>query len=71
MLIFSLALALFLGLEYSFPPLRFAKIGLGEMAAFVAYGLPLMMVGVILQTADTPVYAIIGNYRIYLSNDRT
>ena len=66
LLIFSLALALFLGLEYSFPPFRLSRISFGEVAAFLAYGAPLMIVGVTLQVDKAVVNLIIANYRFYL-----
>ncbi len=45
LLLLGLSAALFLGLEYSLPPFRLSKLGLGELAAFIAYGVPLMVVG--------------------------
>jgi 1,4-dihydroxy-2-naphthoate polyprenyltransferase len=45
----GLAFALALGLGYSLPPLRLSRHGLGEVAAFVAYGLPFMLMGLATQ----------------------
>jgi 1,4-dihydroxy-2-naphthoate octaprenyltransferase len=67
LLLWSLGLALFLGVEYSFPPLRLSRIGLGEAAAFIAYGVPFLTVGFVTQDAAG---AVIGNvvrdFRFYL-----
>jgi NAD(P)H dehydrogenase (quinone) len=65
-LFFSLTLVLFLGLEYSLPPLRLSRIGLGEIAAFLAYGAPLMIVGLALQVEKSVVNQLIADYRFYL-----
>jgi 1,4-dihydroxy-2-naphthoate octaprenyltransferase len=63
----SLGLALFLGVEYSFPPLRLSRIGLGEAAAFIAYGVPFLMVGFVLQnTAEAVIGNVVRDYRFYL-----
>jgi 1,4-dihydroxy-2-naphthoate polyprenyltransferase len=45
----GMACALGLGLQYSLRPLRLSRIGLGELSALVAYGAPLMAVGLALQ----------------------
>ncbi len=51
--------ALALGLEYSLPPLRLARIGLGEVAALVAYGAPLMAVGLALQADPAAIAGVL------------
>jgi putative NADPH-quinone reductase/1,4-dihydroxy-2-naphthoate octaprenyltransferase len=66
LLIASFGVGLLLGLEYNFPPFRFSRIGLGEAAAFVAYGVPVMLVGLILQVEKSVVNNLISNYRFYL-----
>jgi NAD(P)H dehydrogenase (quinone) len=66
LLLFGLGFALFLGLEYSLPPFRFAQIGAGEAAAFIAYGVPLMLVGLTLQVGNPHIAQIVSNYRFYL-----
>ena len=63
----SLGLALFLGVEYSFPPLRLSRIGLGEAAAFIAYGVPFLTVGFVLQNAAGAVIChVVRDYKFYL-----
>ncbi|MFC2170059.1 NAD(P)H-dependent oxidoreductase, partial [Acidobacteriota bacterium] len=57
---------LFLGLEYSFPPFKFSRSGLGEIAAFIAYGLPLMFIGFLLQTEAALFKNIVSEFRFYL-----
>jgi 1,4-dihydroxy-2-naphthoate octaprenyltransferase len=66
LLIASCGLGLFLGLEYSFPPIRFSRRGLGEAAAFIAYGIPVMFVGLILQVDRGVMGTIATNPRLYL-----
>jgi len=66
LLIASFGLGLLLGLEYNFPPLRFSRNGFGEAAAFIAYGVPVMLVGLILQVESPVVNKLITNYRLYL-----
>lgn len=66
LLIVSSAFALFLGLEYSFPPIRFSRIGAGEIAAFIAYGVPLMLVGLILQVDKLIIGKTMINYVFYM-----
>ena len=53
LLLASAAVALFLGVGYSLPPFRFSRIGLGEVASFIAYGVPMMLIGFILQSGPT------------------
>jgi putative NADPH-quinone reductase/1,4-dihydroxy-2-naphthoate octaprenyltransferase len=66
LLIASCALGLFLGLEYSFPPIRFSRRGLGEAAAFFAYGVPVMFVGLVLQVDRGVMSALVSDFRLYL-----
>jgi 1,4-dihydroxy-2-naphthoate octaprenyltransferase len=66
LLIFGLGFALFLGLEYSLPPFRFSQMGAGEAAAFIAYGVPLMLVGLTFQVGNPHIARIVSNYRFYL-----
>lgn len=67
LLIGSLGLALFLGVEYSFPPLRLSRIGLGEAAAFIAYGVPFLTVGFVSQDAARAVIGhVFRDYKFYL-----
>jgi NAD(P)H dehydrogenase (quinone) len=66
LLIASFGLGLVLGLGYNFPPFRFSKIGFGEAAAFIAYGVPVMLVGLILQVDSPVVNRLITNYRFYM-----
>jgi putative NADPH-quinone reductase/1,4-dihydroxy-2-naphthoate octaprenyltransferase len=60
------ALALLLGIQYSLPPLRLSRFGLGELAAFIAYGIPMMLIGFILQTDTALLYRVIGEFRFLL-----
>jgi NAD(P)H dehydrogenase (quinone) len=65
--IVSLGIALFLGLEYSLPPFRLSRIGLGELAAFVAYGVPFLSLGFFLQQIPGVVIGnALGDLRFYL-----
>ncbi len=57
LLVVSVSVALFAGLEYSLPPLRLSRVGLGEASAFVGYGVPSMATGFLLQG---PSPAVIG-----------
>ena len=67
LLIVSLGLGLTLGLGYNFKPLQLSRKGLGEFAAFIAYGVPLLMVGVVLQSIEKDfLVQIIDSYRFYL-----
>lgn len=66
LLIICLALPLFLGIEYSLAPLRLSRRGVGEVAALIAYGVPLMLVGLIPQVDKPVVNQIITNYRFYM-----
>lgn len=66
LLIASFGLGLLLGLEYNFPPFRLSRIGLGEVAGFIAYGVPVMLVGLILQVDSPVVNKLVANYRFYL-----
>jgi putative NADPH-quinone reductase/1,4-dihydroxy-2-naphthoate octaprenyltransferase len=66
LLIASTAIALFLGIEYSLPPFRFSRLGLGEIAAFFAYGIPMVLIGLILQTNHDTVTGIMTGYRFFL-----
>ena len=66
LLFLGIAVGLFLGLEYSFYPLRFSRIGLGEIAAFIGYGVPMMLVGLISQVDNPAVNQVASGFRFYL-----
>jgi NAD(P)H dehydrogenase (quinone) len=66
LLLAASALALFLGVQYSLPPFRFSRLGLGEIAAFIAYGLPMMLIGFILQTDGPKLDAVHGEFRFFI-----
>lgn len=66
LLILGTAVGLFLGLEYSFYPLRFSRIGLGEIAAFIGYGVPMMLVGLVSQVENPAVDQVASGFRFYL-----
>lgn len=58
--------ALILGVEYSLPPLKLSRKGLGEISAFIAYGFPLMLIAFIMQTNYELSEAFIRDHRMYL-----
>ena len=62
----SLAFALVLGIGYSLPPLRLSRRGLGELAAFVAYGVPFMLMGLATQVGRSEVAALARRPELYL-----
>jgi putative NADPH-quinone reductase/1,4-dihydroxy-2-naphthoate octaprenyltransferase len=66
LLFMGIAAGLFLGLQYSFYPLRFSRIGLGEIAAFIGYGVPMMLVGLALQVENPIVNQVTSGFRFYL-----
>lgn len=67
LLMASLGLGLALGLGYNVRPFLLSRRGLGEFAAFVAYGVPPLMLGVVLQGLEKDFLApIIGSYRFYV-----
>ena len=66
LLFLGTAVGLFLGLEYSFYPLRFSRIGLGEIVAFIGYGVPMMLVGLVSQVENPAVDQIASGFRFYL-----
>jgi len=66
LLIVGMAVVLLLGIGYSFPPFRFSRRGLGEIAALIAYGAPMMLLGFILQADKGVVDRVITGYRFYL-----
>lgn len=66
LLLASAAVALFLGVQYSLPPFRFSRFGLGEIVAFFAYGIPMVLIGFILETDTAAVNNIIDHYRFLL-----
>jgi putative NADPH-quinone reductase/1,4-dihydroxy-2-naphthoate octaprenyltransferase len=66
LLFLGIAVGLFLGLEYSFYPLRFSRIGLGEIAAFIGYGVPMMLVGLVSQVENPAVNQVASGFRFYL-----
>jgi putative NADPH-quinone reductase/1,4-dihydroxy-2-naphthoate octaprenyltransferase len=66
LLFLGIAVGLFLGMEYSFLPLRFSRIGLGEIAAFIGYGIPMMLVGMVSQVENLAVNQIVSEYQFYL-----
>jgi 1,4-dihydroxy-2-naphthoate octaprenyltransferase len=68
LLFLGIAVGLFLGLEYSFYPLRFSRIGLGEIAAFIGYGVPMMLVGLVSQVENPAVNQVVSGFRFYLSS---
>jgi len=66
LLFLGIAAGLFLGLQYSFYPLRLSRIGLGEIAAFIGYGVPMMLVGLALQLENPIVNQVTSGFRFYL-----
>lgn len=66
LLFLGIAVGLFLGLEYSFYPLRFSRIGLGEIAAFIGYGVPMMLVGLVSQVDNFAVNQVASGFRFYI-----
>ncbi len=66
LLFLGIAVGLFLGLEYSFYPLRFSRIGLGEIAAFIGYGVPMMLVGLVSQVENPAMDQVASGFRFYL-----
>jgi len=65
-LIVAAVTALFLGVQYSLPPFRFSRIGLGEVASFLAYGVPMMAIGFILQNGAQDVIQALSEPRFFL-----
>lgn len=59
-------LCLIFGMGYSIPPFKFSHKGLGELSAFIAYGLPLILGGFIFQVDKTAVDFILTEYKFYL-----
>ncbi len=66
LLLMGIAVGLFLGLQYSFYPLRLSRIGLGEIAAFIGYGVPMMLVGLAFQVENYMVNQVTSGFRFYL-----
>ena len=66
LLFMGIAVGLFLGLQYSFYPLRFSRIGLGEIAAFIGYGVPMMLVGLALQVENPAMSQVTSGFRFFL-----
>jgi len=67
LLLASLGLGLALGLGYNVRPLQLSRRGVGEFAAFVAHGLPLLTVGVVIRGLEKNYLAsIIDSYRFYV-----
>jgi len=66
LLFMGIAVGLFLGLQYSFYPLRLSRVGLGEIAAFIGYGVPMMLVGLALQVENHIVNQVTSGFRFYL-----
>lgn len=66
LLFLGTASGMFLGLEYSLYPLRFSRIGLGEIAAFIGYGIPMMFVGLASQVENSTVQHVTSGYRFYV-----
>ncbi len=57
---------LMFGVGYSLPPFKFSHKGLGEIAALIAYGIPLVIGGLILQVDKAVFNTVITNYKFYL-----
>jgi 1,4-dihydroxy-2-naphthoate octaprenyltransferase len=57
---------LILGLQYSLAPLRLSRLGLGELAALLAYGVPLLLSGALLQVREASAGSVLTDPRLYL-----
>ncbi len=60
------SVCLIFGIGYSMPPFKFSHRGLGEIAALIAYGIPLVIGGLILQVDKAIVNSVLANYKFYL-----
>lgn len=65
LLFMGMTVGLFLGLEYSFYPFRFSRIGLGEIAALIGYGVPMMLIGLASQVENQAVDQVVSGVQFY------
>jgi 1,4-dihydroxy-2-naphthoate polyprenyltransferase len=60
------AAGLFIALNYSLPPFKFSRHGLGEIAALIAYSVPVFFGTIILQIDKSWINELIISYKPYL-----
>ena len=65
-LLASSLIGLILGLGYSIKPLVLSRRGLGELAAFVGYGIPMLICGAVMQMSRIQVSSALSDIFFYL-----
>lgn len=64
-LLLCIAIGLFFGLGYNFKPIQLSHKGMGEIAALLIYGFPLILSGVLFQVKKTIVFDLLRNSSLY------